>query len=144
MNATEGKTKKLKFSDQNRIQYNRTSREESVFGTIDASDEYILYWLSKEITDSMQNYHIAGHKLRGIIDYLVQVTKVTEIFNENCQNIFIIMDSTYFEEVYDTLINKEQVLSIYVFNCHKNVSNSNVIRESASMNDKVSDSSFGT
>ena len=106
--------KKRQHSESMAARSKRHSAPKSIFGEIDQTKEYIIYWLCDSVNTSSNHSEMPNVKLRGIADYLKKISDVNTIREANDQNIFLIMDCLSLHEHFSYLITSDKIRLIYI------------------------------
>jgi hypothetical protein len=105
------------------VRSKKHSARKSIFGEIDKTKDYTIYWLCDSTTSSLDDYEISNVKLRGIVDYLRKISDINAIREANDQNIFLIVDLASFDKHFGHLIASNEIRLIYVYEEHDNNKN---------------------
>jgi hypothetical protein len=97
------------------IRSNKHPGHKSIFGEIDKTKEYIIYWLPDSNTLQHDGYEPSRTKLRGIVDYLQKISDINDIRKTHDQNIFLVLDSVFLAKNFAQLLNYNQIRLIYVY-----------------------------
>jgi hypothetical protein len=100
------------------VRSKRNSVRRSIFGEIDQTKEYIIYWLCDDVNMSMDHYEISNVKLRGIVDYLWKISDINSIRETNYQNVFLIVDFASFVKHFGQLVVFNAIRLIYIYEKH--------------------------
>jgi hypothetical protein len=127
--------KKRQHEETKEIRSNKHSLRRSIFGEIDKTKEYAVYWLCENTTSSSECYEISNVKLRGIVDYLRRISDINDIRKTDEENVFLVVNLTSLEKHSVQVTSLNQIRLIYVYDeCNGNSSDELFVKYS-----KVSD-----
>jgi hypothetical protein len=110
--------KKRQHSKNKNAVSKRHSVRKSIFGEIDQTKEYTIYWLCDSVNTSSNHDEMPNTKLRGIVDYLQKISDINTIHQANDQNIFLIMDCPSLHEHFSYLVTSNKIRLIYIYEKH--------------------------
>jgi hypothetical protein len=115
--------RKRQHKESKKGRSNNPSVRRSIFGEIDKTKEYAIYWLCNNSTSSSNCYEISNVKLRGIVDYLRKISDISDIRKTDDENVFLVMDFTSLEKHFVQVTSLNQIRLIYVYDEHNGNSN---------------------
>ncbi|CAF3679041.1 unnamed protein product [Rotaria socialis] len=111
---------KRQHTKSENVRSKKHSARKSIFGEIDKTKEYTIYWFCDSTKSPLDDREIANVKLRGIVDYLQKISDINAIREVNNENIFLIVDFVSFDKHFGQLVASNEIRLIYVYEEHYN------------------------
>lgn len=142
--ATAHSRKRQKQCRETRnVRPNKHPARKSIFGEIDKTKEYSIYWLWENTTSQCHWYETSKDKLRGIVDYLQKISDINAVKKRDDQNIFLVMNANSFRTHSAQLNALNQIRSVYLYETNSNHQNlENMNDNSFTKSSKVSSQSI--
>ena len=139
MATAHGRKRQKQYRETRDVRSNKHAARKSVFGEIDKTKEYSIYWLWENTTSQRHWCETSKDKLRGVVDYLQKISDINAVKKRDDQNIFLIMDTISFKTHSAQFPTLNQIRSIYLYETNTNHKSLENNENSFTKSSKVSD-----
>ena len=115
MASVHAHKRRKQHGETRNVRFNRQSVCKSIFGEIDKTKEYTIYWLWENTASQHDWCETSKDKLRGIVDYLQKISDINAIRKAHVQNIFLVISGRSLRTYSAQLATFNQIRSIYVY-----------------------------